>query len=185
MHAYVLSVWFSDDRGILWRLIHYGADLLFEWETRVKLLFFTSFQNFALRVCVRAGKLESMCQHVVCFSFEAACRCSNEISMCDPTHIYTNTNQYTRIFSVCFQYTQVNYVFVYVWLVVVSVVQTSWMVTHTQPSKQNTLTTNERKRKKQLDRHRFDGVRSIAFPCVNCREILFQCETQHCVLLMR
>lgn len=39
-----------------------------------------------------AGELESMCQHVVCFSFEAACRCSNE----KPIHMQTWTHTWHK-----------------------------------------------------------------------------------------
>lgn len=64
---------------------------------------------------MRAGELESMCQHVVCFSFESACRCSkgNCVLL---QYIHTQrdrTNTHTILYG---QYTQVNHGFVYMHL---------------------------------------------------------------------
>lgn len=145
-------------------------------------LFLLFFFNFVLRLGMCAGELESMCQHVVCFSFKAACRCSNEKLI----HMQTRTHTHkTKILCVCLEYTQVNvvsyfcvYVFVSRWFQWHR--HLGWSRTHCHSNKTHWT---EMKTKKKLDRHRFNGVRSAAFPCVKCREILFQCETILCIVI--
>lgn len=79
IHAYALSVWVSDDREYIMAFIHYGADLLFEWEPRANSFFYHSILNSRCSlVCVCRQTRIHVSACVVCYSFWAACRCSTE-----------------------------------------------------------------------------------------------------------
>lgn len=111
-------------------------------------LFLLFFFNFALRLSMCAGELESMCQHVVCFSFRGSMSVFKR-----ETNTHANTNSYTQKENpMCMSRIHTGergfiFLCVCICLMVVSVAQTSWMVTHTLPFKQNTLNRNEDEKK--------------------------------------